>query len=93
MSNPLAELLWSEFRGVCEAEVSKVQAQLGDRLTDEMRARLRAMADEITIGLVARCLDAVGRAKSDEERARTIEMLIRTFGRERLRGVLEPKAG
>lgn len=93
MSNPLADLLWDEFRGMCEAELVKVQDQLGDRLSPEVRVRMRALADEITIGLVARCLDAVSRAETDEERARTIEMLIRTFGRQRLQSILSSKAG
>ena len=78
--NPLVEFLWEEFRGVCEAELLKAQGRIGPTLSPEARAHLRTVPDEITIRLIARCMDAVARAPSEEERARMIESLIRTFG-------------
>lgn len=78
--NPLVELLWEEFRGISEGELLKAEARMGALLTPEARAHLRTVPDEITIRLVARCLDAVGRAGTDEERVRLIEAMIRTFG-------------
>lgn len=78
--NPLVEFLWEEFRGVCESELLKAEQRMGARLPPEARMHLKTVPDEIAIRLIARCLDAIGQAKSDEERARTIEALIRTFG-------------
>ena len=78
--DPLVRFLWEEFRGVCEVELKKAEARLGKALPDEVKAQFSTLPDEITIRLVARCLDAVGSAPTDEARARTIEALIRTFG-------------
>lgn len=78
--NPLVEFLWEEFRGVCEGELLKAEGRIGASLSAEARAHLRTVPDEITIRLIARCLDAVARAGTEEERARLIEALLRTFG-------------
>lgn len=78
--DPLVECLWEEFRGVCEGELLRAQERLGAVLPDEARAHLRTVPDEITIRLVARCLDAIAQSRTEEDRARTIEVLIRVFG-------------
>lgn len=76
----LVEFLWEDIRCVCEGEILKAQERLGGTMTNEVRAHLRTVPDEIAIRLVARCLDAVDQARTEEERARIIETLIRVFG-------------